>query len=261
MPDEGGPWGRATDEPPARPAPPRPRARPRRRGLALAVLIAATAALVFALATAFPGALRGGEDWSRLAYLFGFLLLVAAGLTRMGQIGLRRHLGHAAIWAAIIAVLALGVAFRQELAAVPQRLMLAFSGGDPVKVGDRELAIPQNDEGSYVVVGEVNGQRVRFIVDTGATDTVLSPQDARRIGVDLDRLSFDGRAETANGVGRSALWRADRLQVGPIGFNDFEMSINRAPMSHSLLGLSFLRRLQSFEVRGRTLILRAREGS
>jgi aspartyl protease family protein len=225
----------------------------------MGLLFLATGVLLAALASAFPGALQSGEDWTRVAYLLGFLLLVAAGLTRMGPIGLRRHFGHGAIWAAIIAVLALGVAFRDELAAVPKRLMLAFSGGDPVAVGQHELAIPQNDEGAYVVIGEVNGQRVRFVVDTGATDTVLSPEDARRLGVDVGQLSFDGEAETANGVGRSALWRARRLQVGPIGFDGFEMSINRAPMSHSLLGMSFLKRLDSFEVRGRTLILRPRQ--
>jgi aspartyl protease family protein len=169
-----------------------------------------------------------------------------------------RHLRYAAIWAALAAGLMLAAAYRDELAGVPQRLRLALSAGDPVATGEHELTIPQDGDDQFVVVGAVNGQRVSFLVDTGATDTVLAPQDARRIGVDVDHLSFDGQAETANGVGHGAPYAA-RLEVGTIVFDGFRMSINQTPMSRSLLGMSFLNRLDSFEVRDRRLILRWRD--
>ncbi|MEO6377011.1 MAG: TIGR02281 family clan AA aspartic protease [Caulobacteraceae bacterium] len=222
------------------------------------MLVAGLGGLLVALMRAFPGAIHRPEQWANVAYMGGFLVLVATGLFRAGRAQLAEHLRNAAIWIAIIAVLALGATYRDEFAGVGQRLRLAFSGGDPVATGDHELAIPQDDQGAFIVIGEINGQRVRFMVDTGATETVLSPDDARRIGIDLGKLNFDYEAETANGTGYGAPYTADRLKIGPIALNDFRMAINKSPMSTSLLGRSFLGRLESFEVRGRRLILRWR---
>ncbi len=213
---------------------------------------------MLALARAFPDANLTGEDWAYVGYAAVFLLAVAAGLTRLRRDALRRHLRDVAIWTLIVAVLALGAAYRHELADVPRRLQLAFGGGDPVTMGERELAIGQDVSGAYVVVGVANGQRVRFIVDTGATETVLSPDDARRVGAPMATLRYTDAAQTANGVGYSAAYVADRLEVGSIRFDDFEMAVNQAPMSHSLLGMTFLNRLESFEFRGGKLILRGR---
>jgi aspartyl protease family protein len=122
------------------------------------------------------------------------------------------------------------------------------------------MVIPQSGDGAFVVVGRVNGQRVRFVVDTGATDTVLSPDDARRIGVDVDALRYEDPAETANGLGYSAAFTADRLEVGAIRLEKFRLAVNRTPLSASLLGMSFLRRLESFRVEKGALVLRWREG-
>ena len=247
MSNESGPWAR----------PPSPKAPPARGRPGLWLLLAAgVGGLLFALMRAFPGAVNRPEQWANVAYMGGFLVLVATGLFRAGRARPTEHLRNAAIWIAIIAVLALGAAYRDELAGVGQRLSLAFSGGDPVATGDHELAIPQDDQGAFIVIGELNGQRIRFMVDTGATETVLSPDDARRAGVDIGKLNFDYEAETANGTGYGAAYTADRLEVGPIALDNFRMAINKAPMSTSLLGRSFLNRLESYEVRGRRLILR-----
>jgi aspartyl protease family protein len=249
MTNEGGPWGAPTPE-------------PRRRGRPTASwlwFVAAVAALVLALARAFPEALRSQQDWASVAYAAGLVALVATGIFRGGR-GLRRaHLGYATAWMLVAAAVALGYAYREELSGVPQHLRLAFSGGQPVATADHELVVPQDEQGGFVVVGRVNGQRVRFLVDTGASDTVLSPDDARRIGVNLDQLRFVHEAETANGKGYGAPYAA-RLEVGPIAFADFDLMVNQAPMTQSLLGLSFLNRLESFQVRDHKLILRWRDG-
>ena len=250
MSHDPGPW---RSEPPHAPPP------PRNRLVLWLVIAAAIGALVLALARAFPEASLDGGDWANVAYLGGLLLLIAAGASRLRRGALGQHLRHAAIWAAIVATLALGLAYRAELAGVGQRLQMAFRPGAPVATAAHELVIPQNDEGGFVIVGAVNGQKVKFVVDTGATETVLSPADARRLGVPVDDLRYDDTSETANGVGHSARYTAQRLEVGPVKFDDFEMAINQTPMSGSLLGMSFLSRLQSFEFRGRTLILKWRD--
>ena len=114
----------------------------------------------------------------------------------------------------------------------------------------------QDASGGYSVIGEVDGQKVNFMVDTGASDIVLSPADAKRLGVDEAKLDFARQFETANGIGQGAAYTVSSLVVGPITFHKVEVSINRAPMSSSLLGMAFLKRLKSFEVKDGRLYLR-----
>lgn len=254
MTHDNGPW--------VRPPAPQP-ARPARRSARLLLwlgLCAALVGVVAALAHAFPEALRSGDDWARVAYAAGLVVLVATGLFRSGRVLRPQHLKYAAIWAGVIAVLALGFAYRGELAGVGQHLQLAFSDGDPVATAPHELVVPQDADGGYTLVAKVNGQRVRFAIDTGASDTVLSPDDARRIGVDMDRLRYVVESETANGKGYGAPYVAERLEVGPLVLTDFKLTVNQAPLSTSLLGMSFLGKLESFHFEDHKLILRWRGG-
>jgi aspartyl protease family protein len=218
-------------------------------------LYAALAGIIAALARAFPEAVRTPQDWAQVAYGAGLVVLIAAGVLRSGRFLRPEHLRYAAIWAVVVAVLALGFAYRDELADVGRHLRVAFSAGEPVVSGEHELIIPQSEDGSFVVVGKVNGQRVRFVLDTGASDTVLSPEDARRIGADMASLRYVLQSETANGTGSGAPLVADRLEIGPIAISNFRVVVNRAPMSASLLGMSFLRRLDSFHVEDHKLVL------
>jgi len=251
-----GPWDPPEAPPPVRSARP---AVPRHRLWLWLGLLAIVGALAFALYRAFPEAMRTGDDRADLFYQLGVVVLVSTALLRglRGSIG--QHLKYVAIWSGIIAVLALGYAYRAELAEVPQRLKLAFNVGTPVAVGERTLVVPQGDDGAYVVDGLVNGQRVRFMVDTGASETVLSPDDARRVGIPVDALTYGYEAETANGKGYSAAYDTTSLAVGPIKLEGFRVMVNKAPMSGSLLGMSFLKRLDAFEFRDRRMILKWRE--
>lgn len=247
MSNDSGPWGR---EPPQPPPPPH-------GGFALWLLVmAGLVGLVVALFHAFPEAVRDRDDWRRLGWGFGLILLLSTGLFRASRGRLMEHLKYAAIWLVVLALMALGVAYRGEFEGVAQHLRIAFSDGTPVASGGHEMVVPPDSNGGFVVIGIVNGQRVRFMVDTGASETVLSPDDARRVGADLSQLRFDSMSETANGTGYGARYRIRSLAVGPFVLNDFQVEVNRAPMSGSLLGMTFLRRLQSFRVEGGNLVLR-----
>jgi aspartyl protease family protein len=212
-----------------------------------------------ALMRAYPEAIQTGDDQASLFLRLGMVVLVSTVLLRGLHGSPRQYLKYAAIWTSIIAVLALGYAYRAELMQIPQRLQLAFNVGTPVTVGERTLVVPQGEDGHYVVDGLVNGKRVRFMVDTGATETVLSPADARRLGIPVDTLTYGYESETANGKGYSAAYDATSLEVGAIRLEGFRVMVNKAPMSGSLLGMSFLKRLEAFEFRDRQLILKWRE--
>lgn len=251
MSDQQGPWA-------PRSAPPEPTPPPRtsfRLGLWLAVVIAAGAG-VWALSRLFPGAAASTEDWSNVAYGLGMTAVVSALLLRMPRVTLGRSARYVAIWAGLLAVLVVGYSYRNELGALTTRVRAAFAPGVAVASGPREMVVSQDDQGQFLVIGQVDGQTVRFVVDTGASDIVLSPADARRLGIDVDHLTFPKVVETANGPGRAAPYTARSLDIGDLQLADVEMSIDSAPMSTSLLGMSFLRRLESFQVKDGRLVLR-----
>src|SRR4029077_15187286 len=93
------------------------------------------------------------------------------------------------------------------------RLRGEMMPAEPLALDTKTVQIIASESGDFLTMGEVDGVRVRFAVDTGASSIVLSPQDARRIGVDTSALYFNERTETANGSGRSAAITVKSLSV------------------------------------------------
>ena len=251
-----GPWD--LPDPPAQPkAPaPRPSISFRSPGMRLLALIAGLGLLVFALSRLFPGQVDAKDDWVGIASGLGFAVLIGARLLSgrlSGETG--KHLG---IWTAVVVALVLGYSFRGDLMGLFQRVRSELIPSYPVQAAGGDMVVARDQDGGFVVMGQVNGQPVRFLVDTGATDIVLSPADAQRIGVDLSSLPFGKPVETANGMGYGAPFTADRLQVGSIALTQVPMSINKAPMSTSLLGMAFFNRMKSFRVEGDRLFIRSK---
>src|SRR5450432_2750711 len=248
MPDGRGPW----DDGPEK----QPRAWiPRHRVAIWLALMAALAGGLWLLARAFPGQVSSIEDKGWVIQTIALFAFISAGVLTAGRIRWGEKARHAGIWVGIVAVMILALSYRDELAGVGQRVRSEFSASYPVATGAHELVVTQGEGGGFYVMGKVNGQLVRFLVDTGSSDTVLSPDDARRLGVYAAGLRFDRTAETANGTGYGAPFVADSLEVGPIRFDALPMVVNQAPMTSSLLGMTFLSRLESFQVRGRKLYL------
>jgi aspartyl protease family protein len=196
------------------------------------------------------------RNWSEIASAGALIVLAAALALRLRRGTLTQNLRSAALWTLLAAALALGYAYRAPLSDAADQLAAAAGLGHPLASPAHDVVVRQGAGGAFVLTGRVNGRPVRFVVDTASSDTVLSPDAARQLGVDLDKLKFADTAETAHGMGQGAPFVAQRLEVGSIGFTNFPVVINREPMAESLLGLSFLNRLDSFEVRDRKLILK-----
>ena len=112
------------------------------------------------------------------------------------------------------------------------------------------------ENGHFRVDAEVDGTRIRFLVDTGASDVVLSENDARRLGFNLASLNFNRTYATATGMVWGAPVRLREVRVGPIRIANVAGSVTTGLVGESLLGMSFLERLESFEISGGTLTLR-----
>jgi aspartyl protease family protein len=205
----------------------------------------------------FPG--RGpGSDWPEGLRLFGVLAVVSSGLVFMRRIDVGQTARHLAGWAAIFAVAVAGYAYRGDVRAGLLQVRLALIPAYGVTDSPRSMIVGRGEGDAFYVFGKVDGAPVKFLIDTGASEIVLSPADARAAGLSPENLDFSTPSETANGVGYSARAMARSLRVGPIRMTDVPVSINQNPMSVSLLGMPFLKRLDSFEVRGDRLYLRGR---
>ena len=107
---------------------------------------------------------------------------------------------------------------------------------------DRAIEVARSNDRHFNVTMRLNGEPIEFVVDTGATDMVLSLADARRAGLNPDELAFAGSARTANGTVRTAFTTVDQVAIGPVTFNNVRVAVNGGEMRGSLLGMSFLDR-------------------
>jgi len=103
----------------------------------------------------------------------------------------------------------------------------------------------------------IDGTTLGFLVDTGASTVVLKPADAEKAGVDVAALKFTVEVQTANGTTFAAPVRLKSISIGPILITDVEALVAKpGNLKENLLGISFLKRLRSYEVSGDFLTLR-----
>lgn len=165
------------------------------------------------------------------------------------------------VWAIIILGLMTVYVYRFELQDVGSRLTGGILPGSPISSqaadGRNTVTLVRSNSGHFEAVAGVNTGSVRFLVDTGATAIVLSADDARAVGIDPATLNYSVRTQTANGTGRSARARIDKIYLGGIERRNLTVLVAEpGRLSQSLLGQQFLESLFSYERRGDRLILR-----
>ncbi|WP_338065773.1 retropepsin-like aspartic protease family protein [Oceaniglobus ichthyenteri] len=122
-------------------------------------------------------------------------------------------------------------------------------------VDGTRIEVPRGIDGHYHLSLAINGAPIRFVVDTGASDIVLSQQDAKAAGIDPTRLAYLGRAQTANGTVPIAQVTLDSVTLGGFVDRNVGASVNGGEMFGSLLGMRYLERYGRIEISGGRLIL------
>jgi aspartyl protease family protein len=154
-------------------------------------------------------------------------------------------------WIAIFGAGFVLFTFRDNFGWVAQRLK-AEAVGTPVVEG-RETRIPMAIDGHFWVEGRVNGQKVKFLVDSGATMTTIDRETAARAGVAVSPRP-DQFVRTGNGIIRVSSARADELEIGGITRRNVGLQVADND-DLNVLGMNFLSSLQSWGVQGRWLVL------
>jgi len=208
--------------------------------------------------------LRGNEVvWSELAALDASSVetrIVALVLLAIVVLALFRQrfpnaLQSAAVWALIALVLVLAYTYRFELRDVSDRVLAEIIPGRAVTRG-HTVEIARGTGGSFAVTTQVNGARIAMVLDTGASAVVLTQEAARTAGLPLEVLNYSVHVDTANGRAWAAPVTLDKVSIGGITERSVPALITQGGLRTNLLGMSFLNRLQSWEVRGDRLLLR-----
>src|SRR5579883_3048913 len=125
----------------------------------------------------------------------------------------------------------------------------AVLAAKPAKGPSNQLVYQADRSGHFFVDAEVNGAPVRFLVDTGATVVALSPEDARAAGIAHSSLRFTEAVSTANGVARVARTTLRDVRLNQLAIEEVAAVVMEESMSVSLLGMSFLSRLDGYSIR------------
>ncbi|WP_134497712.1 retropepsin-like aspartic protease family protein [Microvirga pakistanensis] len=164
-----------------------------------------------------------------------------------------------AVSGGVLIALMVMYASRGELQTVIDRAIGDISVGRTVTAPDGGVVAARKTDGSFLLQGKVNGRDTRFVFDTGASMVVLRAESATTLGFKPETLHYSVPVATANGGALAAPVVIESLSIGPITERNVRGLIAREGVLHAnLLGMTFLERLDSYEVRGNRLILRAK---
>lgn len=231
---------------------------------ALAALPAGAAAAIHLLSARPEIAGIAAADAVALLALLSAVLWLTGWAVERARPGWRDALGAVAMWAVFVAGAGALYANREATIAGARDLAaeIGWAAAPALTVtGSGEVVVTRRRDGSFVVPGEINDKAAAFIFDTGASSLVLTAETAQALGFDLAALRFRVPVQTANGRAFAAPVTLERLQIGPIAMQRVPALVSGRGLLHgNLLGTSVLDRLESYEVRGNRLVLRAGKG-
>jgi aspartyl protease family protein len=196
------------------------------------------------------------DEFGSLAYRLAILVFLAAALFAIFRDRLTEAIMGALLWAVIGIVLVIGYSYRYEVNQVADRVIAELMPGHVISHG-RSAEVARTSSGDFAISAQINGARVHMVVDTGATSVVLTAEDAKAAGLPLALLNYSVNIETANGRARAAPVTLDRVAMGELEERSVEaLVVQPGQLRTSLLGMSFLNRLQSWQVNGDRLMLK-----
>jgi aspartyl protease family protein len=195
-----------------------------------------------------------GDQALAFVYMVGVLILVASALLvrriPFGQ-GLKMFAG----WVLIFLAAFVAFTLKDDFVALGKRVVAEGRGEGTVVAAGSELRIRKAMDGHFWVNGELNGHKVRFLVDSGATVTSISTRTARLADIEPGG-GLPTMVQTANGVVPVQRARAERLTVGTIERRNLAVHVSEAFGPMNVLGMNFLSSLSGWGVEGQWLVLK-----
>jgi len=159
-------------------------------------------------------------------------------------------------WIIISIFILTGYSYQYELNKVGNRLAANLIPGYGEGNGDGSVTFYAGNNGHFIIKALINDrERIKLLLDTGATMLSLTYRDAEKIGIDVENLEYNSPLNTANGISWAAKVTLKSVQVGPITVNNVYATVSKDGLDTSLLGMSFLRKLKRFNIQRNKLTL------
>lgn len=195
-------------------------------------------------------------DFGSLVYKIALLLFIGATVFALFRERIAQAFQAAMFWLVIALLLVVGYTYRYDLRDVGDRVLAELLPGRAATRGGA-VEISRGRGGEFQIITQVNGASIAMVLDTGASSVVLTQEAAKAAGLPLEMLSYSVNIDTANGRARAASVTLERVAVGSIIEKSVPALIAQpGQLKTSLLGMSFLSRLERWEVRGDRVVMR-----
>ena len=196
------------------------------------------------------------HDIGSLALKLALVIFAGGLLLTLLRERLSQALEALLFWAVIGLLLVVGYSYRFELREVGDRVIAQVVPGHVAGQG-RRVEVMRDHGGDFAVGAHINGAHVPMVLDTGATSVVLTQAAAKAAGLPIEVLDYTVSVDTASGRTRAAPVTLDRLAVGGLIERSVPaLVVQTGSLKNNLLGMTFLNRLESWEVRGDRLSMR-----
>jgi aspartyl protease family protein len=218
--------------------------------------VAVSLAVLIASSDSDPIANLLRHDMGGLVIKIALLVFVGGLALTMFRDRVSKALEALAFWVVIGLLLVVGYTYRIELREVTDRVIAELMPGHVTGHG-RHVEIVREHAGDFALAAHINGAKVSMVLDTGASSVVLTKQAAKAAGLPIEMLNYSVNVDTANGNTRAAPVTLDRVAVGELVEHGVPaLVVQSDQLKSSLLGMTFLNRLESWEVRGDRLKMR-----
>jgi aspartyl protease family protein len=229
-------------------------------GGAIALVIAIGVILLLVVQGDTPIGNFTPDEVAALVGVAAMTVVVLGWILQLGRSQWGKALQGVAVWVLMFSVVAALYTYRGEIAALSNRFFAEFAPGATETAEGGEVTVNRRGGGDFIVSGAINGRGARFLFDTGASAVVLTSETARAAGIDVDNLRYVHVVTTANGRALAAAVVLDRLSIGGISEARVHALVAKPGLLwQNLLGMTFLNRLASYEVRGDKLIMRGKD--
>ncbi len=183
--------------------------------------------------------------------VYGLLLLGFIVWSFVGRKDKIKELWKLAVWVLIILILVMVYSYIPDMR---NRIAVELFPYMAIDTGDA-LMIKRANDGHFYVQASLNGHKITFLIDTGATSTVIPLGYAKKIGIDVDSLKFNRLYKTANGNKMNAIAMIDEFAMGDMVLCNKNIVVTNTKDATPLLGISSLRELVKYEIEGDVMLL------
>lgn len=180
-------------------------------------------------------------EWTNLIYSILLLSMMISSMFIRSTTDNGKKFKNLAIWLTIILVVAL--LYNNRF------LFKNFVPYQAYDTGNNELKITKSNDNHFYIAINIDNKKVLFLIDTGATTTTLTLNDAKKLGIDIDRLNFNVPLNTANGVSFGASTEVYNIKIGDFTIDSMWVIVSKDLDGKSLLGMNFLNKLNGYDIR------------